>query len=255
MKTALISISFRKLSVAEIARLCADNGLQGVEWGGDVHCPHGDVKAAAEAAKVTAGSGLAVSSYGSYYKVGDSEESGLPFEKVLDSAVALGAPRIRVWAGSKSSADATEDYRSKVLADLNRISSLATKAGVRVSLEYHLHSLTDGIDSALKLLSAAPDVLCQWQPIQGLSLEAKGESLQRLLGPRLGNIHVFEWVLDSAGGIIRRPLSEGSAVWRGWLKSASASPNCEWALLEFVKDDDPRLLAADAAALKSIIPI
>ncbi len=254
MKTGLISISFRKLSVKEIVALCVECGLQGVEWGGDVHCPHGELKAAKEAAKACADAGLGVSSYGSYYKLGESEGAGLSFGKVLDSAAAMGAPRIRVWAGAKGSAKTSPSERAKAIEDLNRICALAAKASVKISLEYHLHSLTDEIGSALSLLSEAPDALCQWQPIQGLSMEAKTESLERLLGPRLGNLHVFEWVVKPDGHLDRKPLSEGVEAWRKWLKEASSSPNCEWALLEFVKGDDPKQLLSDAAALRSIIP-
>ena len=254
MKPGLISISFRQLSVEDIAHLCVETGLQGVEWGGDIHAPHGDTKTAVRVAKTCAAHGLATSSYGSYYKVGDSEEAGLPFSKVLDSAVALGAPRIRVWAGSKSSADSTDDYRKKVADDLNSIADMASKEGVKISLEYHLQSLTDDIGSALKLMSAAPEVLCQWQPIQGLKLEQKTSSLQKLMGPRLGNLHIFEWEFDGTGKILRKPLSAGLKSWEQWLKTASPCPNCEWALLEFVKNDDPQQLRADAATLLSILP-
>lgn len=256
MKTGLVSISFRKLSVAEVASLCVEAGLQGVEWGGDVHCPHGDVNVARETARITAGSGLSVAAYGSYYKVGESEGAGLAFGKVLDSAVALGAPVIRVWAGAKASADADSAYRAKVAGDLNRICGMAAKAGVGVSLEYHINTLTDCVDSALKLMADAPEALCQWQPGPFDSKEAKDESLRRLVGPRLANIHVYEWIPGPERTLERRPLAEGADSWRGWLKTASAGcPNCKWALLEFVKDDDPRQLIPDARALRSILPL
>ena len=44
MKTGLCSVSFRKLTVEEIIAAVKDAGLDGIECGGDVHVPHGDVE-------------------------------------------------------------------------------------------------------------------------------------------------------------------------------------------------------------------
>ncbi len=253
IKPGLISITFRSLPAEEIVSLCLKAGLEGVEWGGDVHCPHGDLAVAKALRRLCADSGLAIASYGSYYRLGESEASGLPFRKVLDSALELGAPRIRVWAGSRSSADADASYRELVSEDLRRVSSMASEAGVKASLEYHLNTLTDDIGSALLLIEKAPSALCQWQPIQGLSEEAKLDSLLRIPRDRLGNVHVFEWLLGSAGSVERRPLSEGAARWSSWLKAASSSPSCQWAFLEFTRGDSKEQLLSDAAILRSIL--
>ena len=42
--------------------------------------------------------GLAIAAYGSYYRV--EHDDPAPFEPVLATAVELGAPTVRVWAGS-----------------------------------------------------------------------------------------------------------------------------------------------------------
>ena len=49
-----------------------------------------------------------VAAYGSYYRVGHPKTG--PFEAVLASAAALGAPHIRVWPGSQGSDSADEAY-------------------------------------------------------------------------------------------------------------------------------------------------
>ena len=59
---------------------------------------------AREVRGLTEAAGLTVAAYGSYYKAGHSEAAGLPFPQVLDTALALGAPVIRVWAGPAGSA-------------------------------------------------------------------------------------------------------------------------------------------------------
>ena len=99
-------MTFRQLPVERIIALTAQAHLDGIEWGGDVHVRHGDIPIAHRVAQATADAGLVVAAYGSYYRVAESEGEGLPFELVLDSAQALGAPLIRVWAGKRGSDDA-----------------------------------------------------------------------------------------------------------------------------------------------------
>ena len=84
MKTGLVSITFRKKKPEEIVALAAKGGLEGIEWGGDVHVPHGDMAAAKNARLLTTGAGIEVAAYGSYYRVAHSEQvDNLPFAKVL----------------------------------------------------------------------------------------------------------------------------------------------------------------------------
>src|SRR6185312_7605034 len=100
----LVSITFRALTPAEVIALVRQAGLRGIEWGGDIHVPHGDAGRAREVRGLTQGAGLQVAAYGSYYKAGVSEDAGLAFGRVLETAVTLGAPVIRVWAGGAGSA-------------------------------------------------------------------------------------------------------------------------------------------------------
>ncbi|MCX7868671.1 MAG: hypothetical protein N2322_01855, partial [Terrimicrobiaceae bacterium] len=112
MKPGLVSISFRQLAPAEIVRLCTRAGLGLVEWGGDVHVPHGNLEAAKSVRRLTADAGLHTAAYGSYLRLGQPEPS---LEAVLDTAAELGAPVVRVWAGSKGSAEATPEDWSRVV--------------------------------------------------------------------------------------------------------------------------------------------
>lgn len=254
MRPGLISITFRKLKAAEIVSLSVETGLEGIEWGGDVHCPHGDVRTAGELAKMSSDAGLEVVSYGSYYKLGASESAGLAFGSVLDSAVALEAPRVRVWAGGKGSKASSPEDRAAVAADLDRIAGMAAKAGVKISLEYHLGTLTDVATSALALLreTGRDDILLQWQPVHDRSSAVNSAELESILGV-LGNLHVFEWTVNGKKEVERRPLDEGMGHWPGWLKTAEKSPDCQWAMLEFVRDDSPDTLRADARSLRGML--
>ena len=123
MKPGLLSITFRKCSPQQVIDLCAENRLQTIEWGGDVHVPHGDLAVAAEVGRNTRRRGLDVAAYGSYYELAASPANGLEFSSVLASAVALETKAIRVWAGNRGSALADAAFRQAVIDDAMRCAS------------------------------------------------------------------------------------------------------------------------------------
>ena len=86
----LVSITFRQLSPQEIIALVAETQLKVIEWGGDIHVPHGDTKQAATVARWTNEAGLAVAAYGSYYRLATPNQP--PFARIVETAVAIGAP-------------------------------------------------------------------------------------------------------------------------------------------------------------------
>jgi sugar phosphate isomerase/epimerase len=247
MKPGLVSVTFRQLSPQKIAELCVSAGLQGIEWGGDVHVPHGDRDSAREVLSLTRNAGLEVAAYGSYYRVGKSEQDGLSFDDVLQTAVDLGAPTIRVWAGTKNSEDADEEYFSAVAGELRRICDLAAAQNIRVATEFHGNTLTNTASSAHRLLTETdhPNLRTLWQVPVG---DSPAEALRGLhsLHPHLLNVHVFQWLLKPEG-LDRRPLEEGAEVWQEYF--AAARDKAQWALLEFVAGDDPAQLLRDAATL------
>ena len=83
-RTGICSITHRTLSIDAVIELAVKCGLEGIEWGGDVHVPHGEIKLAEDVLDQTLAAGLLCPSYGSYYKVGVSEDDGLHFEDVLE---------------------------------------------------------------------------------------------------------------------------------------------------------------------------
>src|SRR5687768_14765950 len=64
IQPGLVSVTFRKLSPAEVVRVAVDAGLTSIEWGGDIHVPHGDLARAKEVAAMTTEAGLSASAYG-----------------------------------------------------------------------------------------------------------------------------------------------------------------------------------------------
>lgn len=248
IKSGLVSVTFRKLSPEEIVALVAQAGLDGIEWGGDIHVPHGETKRADEVRKMTLDAGLTVAAYGSYYKVAHEEDS-VPFEAVVASAVELGAPTIRVWAGAKGSADADDRYRRIIVSESQRIADLAATEGITVSYEFHSNTLTDTNESALKLLEevANDNIRTYWQPPSEWEPDLCLEGL-RAVAPRLTNVHAYYCDSKTDESL---PLAEGEDVWKRYLPVVAALDGEHYVMLEFVKDGSPDVFLADAATLKS----
>ena len=243
IQTGLVSVTFRALAPQAILDLVARAGLGAVEWGGDVHVQPGDVATAREVCRMTLDAGLQIPSYGSYYRAGHDETG--PFAAVLESAVALGAPVIRVWAGRQGSAQADAIYWDRVVSDSRRIAGLAEAEGLRIAYEYHGNTLTDTDDAALRLLRTVDHhaVGTYWQRRDGEF--AKDLAGLRAVLPWLVHVHVQA----SAGGA-RLPLDAMAAEWRQALAIVAETGRSHTAMIEFVKDDTPEQFLADAAVLR-----
>jgi sugar phosphate isomerase/epimerase len=251
--TGLTSVSFRKFSPEKIIALVKSAGLQGIEWGGDVHVPPGSSNSAgnpiaAEIREKTAAAGLTVLSYGSYYK----PCAGLDFGPVLAAALTLGAPLIRIWAGTLASAAADDDYYRKAAEELKDVCRAAADAGIKIGLEYHRGTLTDTASSAKKLvlLTDQPNLRLYWQPNPDLS-EAEHHREITLLLPWISQVHVFHWLK----GDVRRPLAEGEAIWKDYIGLLGSTKNNDKNyIMEFVQDDREENFLADAQVLARLCP-
>lgn len=249
LHSGLVSVTFRKLSVPEIVDLCVQTKLEGIEWGGDVHVPAGDIQRAKETRKLTLENGLKVAAYGSYYRLGTQ---AAPFEPVLETAQALGAPTIRVWAGTIDSQDANELYWESVIYEGKQIADLAATAGISISYEFHPQTLTNTDDSTLRLLQMIQreNINSYWQPAVGADSEANLSALSNLL-PWLGNIHVFHWFPEYE----RHPLSVGTKDWDKYLSILCKSQRDRFLMLEFVQNDSVESFLQDAQTLRSWLDV
>jgi sugar phosphate isomerase/epimerase len=244
----LCSVTLRASSVDEVARLAGACGLAAIEWGADVHVPPGDARAAARARAASDAAGVAIASYGSYLFAAGVPDAG-ERAAVLDTATALGAPNVRVWAGFGVE-PGTDPYRALV-DGLAAFARGAAERGITLGIEYHGGTVTATLGGATALLDAvdARNVASYWQPpywrAPTTPLEDAAEV--RALGPRLSHLHVYEW----AGPEDRRALADGADRWTAVLGAALELDGDRIAFLEFVAGDDPDALRRDAATLRS----
>lgn len=250
----LVSITFRKLSTDEIISLVKESGLKAIEWGGDIHVPHGDIAIAKEVGEKTRAAGLECAAYGSYFKLGKSAPEGLDHRKVIDSAEALGTKTIRIWAGCKPSVEYSQEERDAIASEAREMADDAAAKNIRIALEFHRKTLTDTTGSALKFLKecAHPNILTYWQPPLDLDHTGKVESLKAVLN-QLSNIHVFAWDMHADGALTQHPLAAHIGDWKEYFSIASALPSNRYAMLEFVKNDSQEQFLEDAETLKQLI--
>lgn len=245
MKTGLVSVTFRQLSCAEVIRLAQAAEFDGIEWGGDIHVPHGDTARAKTVRQSMREAGLATACYGSYYRLTDKERANGVQEQVLETAAALGAPLIRVWAGTKSPYRATAADWEEIARNAEQLAQQAKQLGIGAAFEYHGGTLTETSAGAEKLLSLCPGMRTLWQPPVGWSKEECLASI-RAVRPRIANLHVFSWQLHE-----RLPLADKQREWLSYLQAAGEA--AEYALLEFVQGDSPAQLAEDARCLHEML--
>lgn len=246
IRGGLVSVTFRALEPKEIVNLVKEAGLEGIEWGGDIHVPHGDIDTAKKVYEMTTEAGLEVSSYGSYFRYG--QDSLDKFPGIIDTAVALHTDLIRVWAGFLGSDVSTEENFDLIVKQSRETARMAASACVNIAYEFHQNTLADNAKATLALIEAVgePNVKSFWQPATRIPLE---ESVQELKGvlPILTNVHAY--YLKNG----RQPLADAFDQWKEFLGLLSTTGRDHWVLLEFVRGDSPEAFMEDARTLHELI--
>ncbi len=249
-KTGIVSVTYRHLSSDETISAARSAGLEAIEWGGDIHVPPENIGNARAVGEATRAAGLEVVSYGTYYRLGENGRNfEVKFAETLAAAKALGAPSLRIWAGSKDACDTGEAERKELVRELRVCADMAAREGERIALEFHQKTLTSDADSAERLVGEVgrENLSLYWQPNQFLTFERNIENLTTVL-PFISNVHVFAWE-----GCERLRLAEHRERWRRYLDILAAGGRSHALLLEFVPNDDPAVLPDEAAELKRLI--
>lgn len=250
IKSGLVSVSFRQSSCEEIISLAKNAKLTCIEWGGDVHVPAGNIEKASEIYKKTTEAGLEIAAYGSYYKLGIYSNYIKEFKTVLETAVNLHVPVIRIWAGTEASSKIDSVKRKSLVFEAKDIAKLASEHGITVVFECHRNTLTDDFRSSLSLMEEIdmPNVKMYFQPNEERDFEYNKKALETLL-PYVVNTHVFNWPEPG----VKKPLNDAQKEWTEYIRILS-DDSCEHCcLLEFMPDDRTESLKEEAATLNEII--
>ncbi|HEV2545123.1 MAG TPA: sugar phosphate isomerase/epimerase family protein [Methylobacterium sp.] len=153
MRVALCTISFRHhlVSIGELARFARGHGFDGIElWG--VHARN---LGPGDHAEWLAAYGLRVPMLSDYLPL-DAPPKTLTERtaELARLAGSWGAPRLRTFAGTKSSADASAEERAQVAARLRMAATQLADHGLRLVVETHPGTLADTTTSLLDLLAS-----------------------------------------------------------------------------------------------------
>ncbi len=243
IRLGLCSITFRKLTPAAILALARQANLDAIEWGGDVHVPHGDVDTARNVRRVTRDEGLRDPLVRLLLPCGPDPER---FEGVLSTAVA--ARRTRDPRLGRQWSDPRKRPEQPGTAWLPIPNGSHPGAGRRPThrLRIYGNTLTDTDEAAIRLLTdrqppsrplLLADARVQWSLVEHL------EGLLSVL-PWLEHVHVQACRLGTCSA-----RHAGRCVAED--PGASPTGRDHTALLELVRDDSPEHLA-DAATLRSL---
>lgn len=253
-KTGMVSVTFRKYSPEQVIAVTQRAELEGIEWGGDIHVPHGDIDNAKKIGRLTREAGLEVISYGSYYRAGSFSscaEAEKEYKKIINTAEALGTNHIRVWAGSVGSLDADEGHRKEIVSEMKQFGAEAESRNLSVSFEYHQGTLTDDCESATLLIEeiGCKNIRTYWQPNQFINAEKNFTALKTVV-KYVTNVHVFAWN-NTERYLLSEP--EHYKLWERYLDVLKSSGKTHSLLLEFSHDGSEEAFLADAETLKTLI--
>ena len=168
MKFGMTSLTFKAKSIEETLKIAKKAGVECIEWG---VCENhaGSDENVEKIKKLSKDYGIEICSLGSYCKLTSFEDC----IETIELAKKLSAPVIRIWAGEKSPNDCDQEYFDMLVENARKMGDEAAKYGIVISFEFHLNTLTETAESAVKFLKAInhKNVLTHWQGIGAKSIE------------------------------------------------------------------------------------
>ncbi len=246
MRLGFTTVTFRQKSVEEIFALAKENEIDLIEWGGDIHLPYDDPLALEQVLEGQEKFGIRSLSYGSYYKTG--EEDFEKFEAICKTAKVTGAKIVRIWLGGRPGALYTQKTFARMIAELEKLCSMAQEYKLTVAAEYHQNTYNDNLKNALRVLEScrAENYKTYWQP-QG-NEKKDLESLKALLD-HIVVVHVFNWSSFN----LRYPFCEKPERWQRFFEIISTSKRNIPLIMEFVRGDCPKQFAKDVECIRKMI--
>ena len=247
-KLGLCSVTFREKPAEEIIEIARQQGLEGIEWGADVHVkPDSPAEYVAGVAEKCRNADLAVPSYGSYFDVLDHAPAD--FAAIVEKADLLGAGVIRVWGGWVRPEEVTAEQLEKITSTSREIAGMAAEKNIKVAFEFHDNTPTEGGDNVLKVIDTAGhhNLYTYYQLIRPNEFEWNLANLEKIF-PRLTYVHV-----QANDGEKNLPLEDFRNVWQEIIRRLKKQSYDGWLFFEFNKDNSVEQLAEDIRLMRSLM--
>jgi len=198
MKLSLCTIAFRERLLEDAINIAQQIGFDGVEiWGREPHISENfDERRVRAARKMIEDRNLTICGLGSYLRFSGSaptedDEDSPDLASVLHTARVLGAPIVRVWAGSSPSSKARKRDWNLCVQELKGACEKAANVGAEIAVEMQSGTFADTAASANRLLDdvSAPNLKLNYQPSNGLPPENPVKRLRSVVN-RLASVRV-----------------------------------------------------------------
>ena len=251
IKFGVTSLTFKQFTPEQIVEAVKNSSADGIEWGeNENHIPLGDLLRAGEIGELTRSKGLEVFSFGSYYTLGEPIEN---FEITLQTALALGAPIIRIWAGKQSPSLISQQEFDNYIVQAKFMGDIAKKSNVQLCFEYHKGTLTETAVSAKKLVTAIDhsDIGLYWQPNFDYDFDENLAGLKSIIGFVTKNIHIHNYNEDAG----YKNLCEVKSEIVSYLNMICQQNKDFNIIIEFVKGASVENFLKDLQILKTTFPL
>lgn len=252
MEVGLTSVTFRNLTYQEILHYCKECELTCIEWGSDIHVPQTNLQYAEIIRNASEQADIRISSYGSYYSLCTHDNWVDAFLPYLKTAAVLNAPIIRIWSGSKSFCEASQEYYCRAVKETQELCDMAADYQITIAFEYHDHSLSDTGKNAVKI---AKDINrdnfgLYYQYDSHVTFDENISSLREML-PYVKMVHVafndFErnaLFLDEGNGVI---------LWTRIVRMLQSAHSQADLLFEFLKEASMTGLKRQTRVMKKLL--
>jgi len=244
MKIGMVSVTFIKQPIEEVFRIAKKAGIDGIEWSARGEHVINDenidkIKQLSEQEKIE------IFSLGSYCYMSDPSEC----IGVVEMAVRMTAPVIRIWAGKKSPQDCSKEEFAHIVENTRIMADYASKYNITLGFEYHRNSLTETAESAVSLITAIGrnNVKLYWQNSGRFSMEENLKN-QRVITPYLAGIFHIQ---NDYGGKGNQLLEEISEDMEYYFKPFMRTEHK--VLVEFVKGGLEENFYKDVEALRNVL--
>ena len=252
------SIAFKDRSAREALQAIAKTGADSVElWGQPPHLPFPiDVDWCQRLREEAEELSLRFCALGSYYRPGAHPTySGheVTKENQLVAAQALGASILRIWPGENCYADTTRLERGQLYAEIRDLADAAQDMGIKVVLERHVGSLTEGWEAPLTVLSEIDHraVSLNYQvvyPAPEEELRSLSITDYKILLPYALHAHLQNYCPAKSGQLRRTLISEGMVDYSMLSQTAIESNYKGSFMIEFPADERGSMSVEEAVS-------